>query len=299
MKYSLIAAAIVGAVSAVVLPRNQPCAPLRDSSNVLVPNPVNSPEAFASFSWYGTTATFASKPSGFETIFTNYTAAVLSYKYQHFVDLDAYNPDACAATCNVTPGCDAFNIYFMRHPSVEPAVACPNPKANTVVRCGLYSQPVLASEAQIVNQTRGPADASGKAFQIVIAGSNAYNRAFRAAVSDVVADVPKVTVAETIKVTETVKIVVTESVAVPTVMMPAVTVQAPTVTPPAVIVPAETVTLPAVTVPAETVPADTIVISPGAVPTSASIAWPQLSSVLNISILTTSLAVPSTSVTVL
>jgi hypothetical protein len=60
----------------------------------------------------------------------------------------------------------------MRYPDIEPADACPNPKANTVVRCSLYSAPVEASEAQNMGQIRGPVDSNGQAFQVLIAGSN-------------------------------------------------------------------------------------------------------------------------------
>jgi hypothetical protein len=64
------------------------------------------------------------------------------------------------------------NIYFQRNPSVEPAVACPNPTANTLVVCGLYSEPVNATEIVNKGQNRGPADANGQAFEVVIRGSN-------------------------------------------------------------------------------------------------------------------------------
>jgi hypothetical protein len=40
------------------------------------------------------------------------------------------------------------------------------------VSCGLYSQPVVAGEMRNVGQYRGPMDAKGKAFEVVIRGSN-------------------------------------------------------------------------------------------------------------------------------
>jgi hypothetical protein len=60
----------------------------------------------------------------------------------------------------------------MRHPDIEPADACPNPNAVTVVRCSLYSDPVDANEAQNMGQIRGPVDSNGQAFQVLIVGSN-------------------------------------------------------------------------------------------------------------------------------
>ncbi|KAH7083685.1 hypothetical protein FB567DRAFT_89986 [Paraphoma chrysanthemicola] len=178
MKYSVVASVIIGAASAVGIPRPraqaQSCGPL-SKSNVPVPDP-NTPESFTKFQPYGTESASSATPSAFDVVFTNQTAAIRSYKYMHYVDLDKYEVTKCAASCNSSPGCDAFNIFFLRHPSVEPAATCPNPKANTVVRCTLFNQPLEAGEALNRGQGRGPPDANGQDFEVRIAGSNAYNR---------------------------------------------------------------------------------------------------------------------------
>ncbi|KAH7067551.1 hypothetical protein BKA63DRAFT_582516 [Paraphoma chrysanthemicola] len=178
MKYSVVASVVIGAASAVGIPRPraqaQSCGPL-SKSNVPVPEP-NTPEAFTNFQYYGTVSASSATPSGFDVVFTNQTAAMRSYKYMHYVDLDKYEVAQCTASCNASPGCDAFNIFFLRHPSVEPAAACPNPKANTVVRCTLFNQPLEANEALNRGQGRGPPDANGQDFEVRIAGSNAYSR---------------------------------------------------------------------------------------------------------------------------
>jgi hypothetical protein len=82
---------------------------------------------------------------------------------------------------NVIPCTDTsylVNIYFQRNPAVEPSVGCANPEAHPLVTCGLYSHAVDPSEALNVGQSRGPVDANGQAFQVVIRGSNSKLKTF-------------------------------------------------------------------------------------------------------------------------
>jgi hypothetical protein len=78
--------------------------------------------------------------------------------------------NSIAATTAYIPS--PVNIYFQRNPSVEPAAGCPNPTANTLVVCGLYSAPLSATEIVNEGQNRGPVDSNGQAFEVVIRGSN-------------------------------------------------------------------------------------------------------------------------------
>jgi hypothetical protein len=64
------------------------------------------------------------------------------------------------------------NIYFQRYPSLTPGPACPNPDANTVVRCVLFDKPMSASQATNQGQIRGPADEAGDTFEVMMRGSN-------------------------------------------------------------------------------------------------------------------------------
>ncbi|KAH4898061.1 hypothetical protein HBI25_179590 [Parastagonospora nodorum] len=180
MKCSTIFSAIIGSASASVLPR-QACLPLKHS---VAPGPVpNTVESFGNYPFYSEIAKVVVSPAGFEPIAKAASAAVNSASYMHIINLDSYDVSACAQHCDATGGCEAFNTYFQRNPSVDPAAACPNPSANTLVVCGLYSQAI--NEADITNegQGRGPIDANGQAFEVVIRGSNVYNRVAKLASS--------------------------------------------------------------------------------------------------------------------
>jgi hypothetical protein len=65
-----------------------------------------------------------------------------------------------------------FNIYYERDPSIIPAATCPNPAPVTNTKCALFGYPVSRESAVNVGQSRGPEDANGVAFQVVIVGSN-------------------------------------------------------------------------------------------------------------------------------
>lgn len=64
------------------------------------------------------------------------------------------------------------NIYFERDPSVNPAEGCANPTSITNIKCIFYGLPVTEKAATNAGQWRGPPDVNGKAFHVVIAGSN-------------------------------------------------------------------------------------------------------------------------------
>lgn len=64
------------------------------------------------------------------------------------------------------------NIYFQRHPTVAPGPACPNPDANVEVRCALFRSPMNAGQATNYGQVRGPTDAEGDRFEVMVRGSN-------------------------------------------------------------------------------------------------------------------------------
>jgi hypothetical protein len=108
-RYFVAASAIVGAASAVAFPRamQQACMQL-ESSNVPVPDPYTS-EAFYSYPYYSNASSTSTVPSGYEMVFSNRKAAILSEldKYMQFVNLDNYDVALCSAACDATSGCDA------------------------------------------------------------------------------------------------------------------------------------------------------------------------------------------------
>ena len=80
--------------------------------------------------------------------------------------LKSYDVLTCASKCDQADGCQAFNIYIERDPSVDPnAQDCPNPPSTTNYKCTLWGAPVAASQADNKGQWRD-------SFQVVIAGSN-------------------------------------------------------------------------------------------------------------------------------
>ena len=86
--------------------------------------------------------------------------------YLTFVTLDKYEPLSCAAYCDKTNGCSAFNIYFERDPSKTPnAEDCPNPPSTTNIKCALWGNVVTSQQATNTGQWRND-------FQIVVAGSS-------------------------------------------------------------------------------------------------------------------------------
>jgi hypothetical protein len=107
MKFLLGTPALLGAASAMVIPleRAEPCQPL-NSSVVPEPNP-NTPSTFASYPFYSLAASVVTDPPGFESTVKNAEAAVRSATYMYHLELDYYEPLACAQHCNKFTGCDS------------------------------------------------------------------------------------------------------------------------------------------------------------------------------------------------
>jgi hypothetical protein len=76
--------------------------------------------------------------------------------------MTSYNVQECASKCNSTLGCQAFNTYFERSPSVVPAPACPNPPGVANPFCVLWGGPVSLDNARNEGQFR-------EQFQVVMA----------------------------------------------------------------------------------------------------------------------------------
>ncbi|KAL9604708.1 MAG: hypothetical protein Q9179_001775 [Wetmoreana sp. 5 TL-2023] len=136
--------------------------------------PVPSPdtvEAFRSSSDLQQLATNALTPDGYSQAFSNADGSLSASKYMGLHTLKSFDTLGCASLCDQADGCEAFNMYIERDPSVDPnANDCPNPPSTINYKCTLWGAPVVAEEATNKGQWRD-------SFQVVITGSNGYNKA--------------------------------------------------------------------------------------------------------------------------
>lgn len=86
----------------------------------------DTPLAFAIDPYYAVTAETADAPAGYTTVFTNLNASNSANKYMGYSLLSFYDVKTCASHCTSAAGCESFNIYFERDPSVS-FVRPPNP----------------------------------------------------------------------------------------------------------------------------------------------------------------------------
>ncbi|KAI4227046.1 MAG: hypothetical protein L6R36_002727 [Xanthoria steineri] len=148
----------------------------RDGTCALQPGgsgPVSSPDtpdAFSSNPVYSALAENAPVPDGYSIVMRKAPASLSASKYMGLRTLKSYDTLGCASLCDQAPGCQAFNMYVERDPSLDPnTVSCPDPPSITNFKCTLWGATVSAAQATNKGQWRA-------SFQIVITGSNAYNK---------------------------------------------------------------------------------------------------------------------------
>ncbi|KAG9553605.1 hypothetical protein KCU71_g10255, partial [Aureobasidium melanogenum] len=132
----------------------------------------DSPSAFLAYPAFSATAVAAAAssavPSGYVNTFSNLQASNNAYGYMGYTLLTDYSAQKCADKCTKINGCQAFNIYYERDPSVNPdSQGCSNPSSTTNIKCVFWSGPVTSDNANNAGQWRNN-------FQVVIAGSNGY-----------------------------------------------------------------------------------------------------------------------------
>lgn len=157
-----------------------------DSSCALQPAGVNigpasdTAAAFTKYAGFHGAAISAAYPAGYLISFAGGLKAVAQPdSFMTYYMLNSYNPQTCADYCSNTYGCGSFNIFFERAPTVNPAVGCPNPPSTTYVKCSLFAHTIASTQiATNAGQWRGPYSGANftQNFQVVIAGSNAYNK---------------------------------------------------------------------------------------------------------------------------
>ena len=146
--------------------RRSACAPQPTGAG-----PLTTPDTVAAFKAnpvYSSAAVQASTPAGYTNAFTNLNASNNAYGYLGYTTLPSYDVASCSAKCDAIQGCQSFNIYYERDPSVDPDnTNCPNPSSTVNIKCVFWGGPVSASNAVNYGQWRAQ-------FQVAIAGSNGY-----------------------------------------------------------------------------------------------------------------------------
>ncbi|KZF25400.1 hypothetical protein L228DRAFT_265869 [Xylona heveae TC161] len=146
---------------------NDDCAPQPDGYG---PKPTSdTTDAFITNTVFALAAVNAPTPNGYNNVFSNLQGSVSLPSYLGLYTLQSYDPLQCQQLCDAADSCYGFNIYFERDPSVNPADACPNPPSFTNIKCTLWGSHVTAQSASNMGGYRDQ-------FQVVIAGSNGYNK---------------------------------------------------------------------------------------------------------------------------
>lgn len=82
--------------------------------------------------------------------------------------MSSYDPSICRKFCDSTTGCQGFNIYAERDPTMIPdSKKCPNPPSSTTFKCTLWSSAFKSADAKFPGTMKG-------AFEIAVAASNGY-----------------------------------------------------------------------------------------------------------------------------
>ncbi|KAI1264150.1 hypothetical protein F5Y18DRAFT_428231 [Xylariaceae sp. FL1019] len=145
-----------------------PCAPQPDGYGPkVVPD---TPEAFQESEELKSLALSAKTPKGYTQTFSDLEASVNANTYLGLQTLTSYNVSGCAAACDSTDLCTAFNIYIERDPAWNPdQCSCTSPSSITNFKCSLWGSGVDSAAATNSGQYRDD-------FEVVITGSNGYSK---------------------------------------------------------------------------------------------------------------------------
>ncbi|GAB7366826.1 hypothetical protein MBLNU230_g0998t1 [Neophaeotheca triangularis] len=171
MRYATAFAALSALAQASPIHRRAPCDPQPPGApGAPVPSP-NTAAGFRNSAELEDLANNAPVPEGYEVAYSNLDASSNEPSgYLTFQAVNVYDPSVCAARCDSISGCQSFNIYFQRSPSIEPGFdECSDPGAVVYIHCGFWSSDI--SVANAVNTGQFRAD-----FEVLISGSNGYNR---------------------------------------------------------------------------------------------------------------------------
>ncbi|THW31870.1 hypothetical protein D6D17_07261 [Aureobasidium pullulans] len=124
-------------------------------------------DAFTSSDTLSWAAKSASTPGGYYQVFQDYKASVSTSGYRGYKTYQSYDVAKAANDCRAIKGCKSFNIFFERDPLQDPSATC-TPGSTNVIKASFWSVPLSKPVATNKGQYRNK-------FQVVIAGSNAYN----------------------------------------------------------------------------------------------------------------------------
>jgi len=145
-----------------------PCAPQPIGNAVQV-----SPDTLDGFQGYAPFHQAAQKavtPTGYANTFKDLNASVSANSYLGLYTFSTYDVAGCAAQCDNTNLCTAFNIYVERNPSINPdQCSCDTFPSLSNYKCTLWGSGVEPAAANNFGQWRG-------SFQVVIAASNGYEK---------------------------------------------------------------------------------------------------------------------------
>ncbi|KAG9602101.1 hypothetical protein KCU77_g5780, partial [Aureobasidium melanogenum] len=119
MRSALIVSALAGAALAEhrsLIGRDGTCRPQPAGSG-----PVASPdtiEGFFAIPELQTLSANAPTPDGYTAAFTGLNASLNANKYMGLWTLTSYDTIGCASLCDKTTGCEAFNMYSERDPTL-------------------------------------------------------------------------------------------------------------------------------------------------------------------------------------
>lgn len=162
-----------------------PCAPQPDGNGPKVtPDTTDAFLAYAPFHSMASAApTVVASNNGagnaYQQTFRDLNASSSANSYLGLYTLTSYSVADCAAHCDTTALCTAFNIYIERDPSQNPSKNdstaptvwgywCPNPSSITNFKCTLWGSNLEAATA--TNQGGWRED-----FNVVVTGSNGYD----------------------------------------------------------------------------------------------------------------------------
>lgn len=132
----------------------------------------DTPEAFRNFQGFWDVSHQAKIPRGYNLTIEGVDGSIdMGLGYLGVQYLKAYDTAQCAALCNDRPTCGSFNLYFERLPLQDPSVqgGCPNPPSTTHIKCVLWRGDLTKDSASNTGERRAD-------FEVVIAGSNGYNK---------------------------------------------------------------------------------------------------------------------------
>lgn len=147
-----------------------PCAPQPDGYGAKTTP--DTADAFKANTVYHKLAQNAATPSGYASTFKDLNASVNANSYMGLYTLQSYDVASCAAKCDSTDLCTAFNLYIERDPAWNPdQCSCTGNDVPSITnyKCTLWGSGVQPAAAVNTGEDR-----SG--FSVVIAGSNGYEK---------------------------------------------------------------------------------------------------------------------------